>query len=59
MMNPNWYLRSKEEGQLDGEDAALSSFAYSNPSDWATRLAASVVDLQLEQRAAGDVDVDD
>ena len=56
---PNWYLRSKEEGQLDGEDAALSSFAYTNPSHWATRLAAPVVDLQLKQRAAGDVDVDD
>jgi len=41
---PNWYVKSLVERE-DGK-----KFAYQNPSEWATRLAASVVDLQMEQR---------
>lgn len=44
---PQWYRKAQEEQAREqvGEGAS-----YSNPSEWAPRLAASVVDLQLQSR---------
>ncbi|CAB9528361.1 expressed unknown protein [Seminavis robusta] len=48
---PDWWTRMKQEQQedTDGDDEDME-YSYNNPSDeWAARLAASVLDLQLRK----------
>jgi hypothetical protein len=48
---PRWMLdmavRDDDDDDGDGDDVDEEMSRYENPSDWATRLAASVLDLQL------------
>lgn len=44
---PEWWMKAKKELHDEGEDVA--TFSYKNPSEWASRLTASLLDLQMKR----------
>ena len=57
---PQWYQKANEEEEQQQQQQAQEEdgASYSNPSEWAPRLAASVVDLQLQARKKNGVAIE-
>ncbi|KAL9182950.1 hypothetical protein ACHAXT_004229 [Thalassiosira profunda] len=51
---PMWYERTAGEGEGAEEEHDITDYERYNPSGWASRLAASVLDLELNHGLQGD-----
>jgi len=47
---PLWWSLAKREASGGPENESFDSLAYRNPSDWASRLAATLLDLQFQKQ---------